>query len=475
MLFNSLEFLIFFLIVVVTYFSIPHKYRWSLLLILSCIFYISFIPIYIFVLFFLITIDYFAGIFIEKSEGKKRKIFLIISIISTSSALFFFKYFNFFSYNLENLSKLIGWNYSPLILSLALPIGLSFHTFQSLSYVIEVYRGRQKAEKNFGIYALYVMFFPQLVAGPIERPYNLLHQFYEEHKFEFNRIIDGLGLMIWGFFKKIVVADRLAAVVNIVYGDTVAYQGTPLILATFFFAFQIYYDFSGYSDIAIGSARVLGFNLMRNFNRPYFSKSIPEFWKRWHISLSTWFRDYVYIPLGGNRVPIHLFYFNLFVVFLLSGLWHGANWTFVMWGFLNCIYIILFFMTQKIRERIFPESKLYNIISIIFTFILVGFGWIFFRANNISEAFFIITNLFSRINLNIFNMDLKVSKANLLLSFTLIFFIEFVHYLQEKDIDIKKKFLSLPRIIRWGIYLIFILIILLFGVFKNMQFIYFQF
>ena len=354
MLFNSLDFAGFFVIVTSLYFLLPHRFRWSTLLLASCIFYMAFIPIYILILFVTITIDYFAGIWIENSQGNNRKWFLVMSIISTCLVLFVFKYFNFFLGNVAAIAKFLHWNYPIEILNIILPIGLSFHTFQSLSYVIEVYRNNQKAEHNFGIYSLYVMFYPQLVAGPIERPQNLLHQFYEKHSFDFERVVDGLKLMAWGLFKKVVVADRLALIVNGVYDNPTQFSGSSLILslATVFFAFQIYCDFSGYSDIARGCARVMGFKLMVNFDRPYFSKSIAEFWKRWHISLSTWFRDYLYISLGGNRVSTSRLYFNLFITFLISGLWHGANWTYVIWGALNGIYLIFAIVTAGLRRRL---------------------------------------------------------------------------------------------------------------------------
>lgn len=268
-------------------------------------------------------------------------------------------------------------------LKLLLPIGLSFHTFQSLSYVIEVYRGHQKAERNFGIYALYVMFYPQLVAGPIERPKNLLHQFYEEHYFDYQRVVDGLKLMLWGLFKKVVIADRLSVLVNEVYGNPSGHQGFLLVIATVFFAFQIFCDFSGYSDMAIGSAQVMGFKLMDNFNRPYFSKSIAEFWKRWHISLSSWFRDYIYIPLGGNRVPQWRMCCNLFLTFLLSGLWHGANWTFVIWGGLNGFYMVFSILTHDPRKKLVQwtgldrHPKAHKYLNVMVVFSLVCLGWIF--------------------------------------------------------------------------------------------------
>ncbi|MFI5205707.1 MAG: MBOAT family O-acyltransferase, partial [Candidatus Paceibacterales bacterium] len=389
MLFNSLEFLLFFPIVTTLYYFLPHKFRWLLLLVASCLFYAAAIPVYLFVLFTLIIIDYFSAILIEQYQGKFKKLFLIISIVSMCSALFVFKYFNFFVTNLDAFARVFHWNLPITTLQLLLPIGLSFHTFQSLSYVIEVYRGNQKAERNFGIYALYVMFYPQLVAGPIERPYNLLHQFHEEHTFDYQRVVDGLKLMAWGMFKKVVIADRLALLVNQVYGNPHDFSGPLLIIATFFFAFQIYCDFSGYTDIAIGAAQVMGFRLMDNFNRPYFSKSIAEFWKRWHISLSSWFRDYVYIPLGGNRVSDQRLYFNLSLTFLISGLWHGANRTCFVWGALNGFYIIISLATYNFRRKFVHLITLdrhpiiHKFFKMVLTFTLVCFGWIFFRAKNI--------------------------------------------------------------------------------------------
>ncbi len=332
MLFNTVHFAIFFIIVTLLYFAVPHKYRWLLLLLSSCYFYMCFIPVYILILGFTIVVDYFAGIFLEIKNTAKRKYFLIASLIANIGVLAVFKYYNFINENLTIILHGTGFHNPIPYLSILLPIGLSFHTFQAMSYTIEIYRGNLKAERHFGIYALYVMFYPQLVAGPIERPQNLIHQFYEKHIFDYQRITDGLKLMAWGLFKKVVIADRLAILVNQVYDNPTNYKGLPLIFATIFFSFQIFCDFSGYSDMAIGAAKVMGFKLMTNFNRPYSSKSISEFWKRWHISLSTWFRDYLYISFGGNRVSIPRWYFNLFFVFLVSGLWHGAKWTFVIWG-----------------------------------------------------------------------------------------------------------------------------------------------
>jgi alginate O-acetyltransferase complex protein AlgI len=326
----------------------------------SCYFYMAFVPIYIAILGGTIVIDYFAGIYIEKHIGAKRKWLLIISLISNITVLFVFKYYNFFIDNINGLFNLDSADSSLPYLSILLPIGLSFHTFQAMSYTIEVYRGTQKAEKHFGIYALYVMFYPQLVAGPIERPQNILHQFHEHKKFNYQNLSSGLKLMAWGLFKKVVIADRLASLVNEVYSNPTNYTSLPLIITTFFFTIQIYCDFSGYSDIAIGAAKTMGFDLMKNFNRPYAAQTISDFWNRWHISLSSWFKDYLYIPLGGNRVKIPRLYFNLMIVFIISGFWHGANWTFIIWGTIHGFYLIVALLTKEFREKISIKSVSYT-------------------------------------------------------------------------------------------------------------------
>lgn len=393
MLFNSFDFVMFFIVVTGVYFALPHKLRWPLLLGASCFFYMAFIPVYILVLFTTIIIDYFAGIWIEDTENphKKRR-YMLMSVVSVCTVLFFFKYFNFFNENIAAVAAAFHWNYSIESLRMILPIGLSFHTFQSLSYVMEVYRGKQRAERHFGLYSLYVMYFPQLVAGPIERPQNLLHQFRERKVFDWVRLGDGLSLVLWGLFKKVVVADNLAVYVDAVYNSSSHHNGTSLLLATYFFAIQIYADFSGYSDIARGVSRIYGIELMKNFETPYFSSSIPEFWSRWHISLSTWFRDYVYIPLGGNRVSLPRNMFNLFVVFLLSGFWHGANWTFIIWGGLHGIYLIVYRIAGRATRRLFPSAQQHKPIfvlqalKVILTFHLVLLAWVFFRADSLATA-----------------------------------------------------------------------------------------
>lgn len=488
MLFNSLHFLVFFIVVTTAYFAIPHKYRWFLLLASSCYFYMVFIPIYILILGFTIVVDYFAGIFLETTQGKKKKWFLIASLVANIGVLAIFKYYNFLNDNLTILLHSLDYQNPIPYLSILLPIGLSFHTFQAMSYTIEVYRGIQKAERHFGIYSLYVMFYPQLVAGPIERPQNLLHQFYEKHSFDYNRVTDGIKLMGWGLFKKVVIADRLAKVVDNVYNNPYEHTGLSFIIATIFFSFQIFCDFSGYSDMAIGAAQVMGFKLMKNFDRPYHSKSIHEFWGRWHISLSSWFRDYLYISLGGNRVSIPRWYFNLFIVFLISGLWHGANWTFIIWGALHGFYLVFALLTKSLRNTIttfiglnnFPGLN--NFFRISITFVLVTFAWIFFRANSISEAFYIINHLFSGLYLNLSNLyhhldiklELGLQKSELLIGVTAVLLMEIIHIMQNKY-NMRDWIRSKPSYIRWSIYYAAVLMILFLGVYENRQFIYFQF
>jgi len=475
MLFNSIEFCIFFILVTTVYFIIPHSIRWILLLLASCYFYMVFVPAYILILLVLIIIDYFTGIWIEDTQGPARKTYLIISILSTCLALFIFKYFNFFAANVDSVAKFFGLAYSIPFLQLILPIGLSFHTFQSLSYVIEVYKGRQKTERHFGIYALYVMFYPQLEAGPIERPQNLLHQFYEKHEFESTRVVSGLKLILWGFFKKLVIADRLALYVNAVYNNSSQHNGLTLSLATLFFAFQIYCDFSGYSDIAIGAARVMGFELMINFRRPYFARSVAEFWKRWHISLSTWFRDYLYIPLGGNQVSIPRWYLNLFIVFLVSGFWHGANWTYVIWGALHGSYLVSGLVVDRMNKNVFHFSlpiawqRFAGYLNMIGVFLLVCFAWIFFRANNLHDAFLIINKIVH------FHGPLFVpSLSEFIYSIIGILFLITAESCEE-FLPGSSFFEDRRCWVRYAAYSAVILLILLIGVFDGGQFIYFQF
>lgn len=402
MLFNSLDFLLFFPIVTALFFVLPHGVRWLLLLAASCFFYMFFKPEYILILFFTIVIDYWAGIWLERTlDPRKKKRYLVLSILANVSILALFKYYPFVQENSYWLSFYLEKDWVMPCLDIVLPIGLSFHTFQAMSYTIEVYRGNQKAERHFGIYALYVMFYPQLVAGPIERPQNILHQFRIRQRFSYDNAVQGLELIATGLLKKVVVADRLSAYVNNVYNDLGHASSLMTAIAAAFFSVQIYCDFSGYSDIARGTARFMGFELMLNFDRPYRAQSISEFWRRWHISLSTWFRDYLYIPLGGNRRSAFRSQLNVLIVFLVSGLWHGANWTFVIWGGLHGLLIMLDHLSRPARTRIAQAlwgtraQGLRRLLNMAFVFVLVSLLWVFFRAADLSEAMEFLRRLFA--------------------------------------------------------------------------------
>jgi alginate O-acetyltransferase complex protein AlgI len=491
MLFNSFEFLFFFVVVTCLFFTISHKYRWPLLLTSSSLFYMAFIPKYILILGSTIVIDYLAGILIEKENkngGKLSRFYLILSLITNIGVLAIFKYLNFLNENISWLLHQFGIDANLPLLKIILPIGLSFHTFQAMSYTIEVYRKKQTAEKNFGIYALYVMFYPQLVAGPIERPQNILHQFHQKQYFDYNRVTDGLRLMVWGLFKKVVIADRLATFTDPVFDNPEKQSAITLCIAAFFFSYQIFCDFSGYSDIALGSARVMGFKLMKNFDNPYQSKTISEFWSRWHISLSSWFRDYLYIPIGGNKVSVPRWYFNLFFVFMVSGLWHGASWTFIIWGALHGMYLIFGLITKNYRSSVNKFLRLSNypallsFTQVITTFLLVTIAWIFFRSQSVESAFTFIKGLsgiFSDVKTFLINGSYaitvhKISALEIILSGMLIAFLETIHYLQYR-LPLTSIFKRQHIITRWAIYYLFFLIIVFLGVFEKRSFIYFQF
>jgi alginate O-acetyltransferase complex protein AlgI len=486
MLFNSLHFFVFFIIVTSMYFALPYNKRWLLLLLSSCYFYMAFVPIYILILGFTIVIDYFAGIFIENAQGKRKRLFLICSLIANVGVLAIFKYFNFINENISFLLHGFALTNPIPYLKILLPIGLSFHTFQAMSYTIEVYRGNQKAERHFGIYSLYVMFYPQLVAGPIERPQNLLHQFREKYDFDYDRVTNGLKLMAWGLFKKVVIADRLAKVVDFVYNNPTQHDSMALIIATVFFAFQIYTDFSGYSDMAIGAARVMGFKLMKNFDRPFTSKSITELWRKWHISLSTWFSDYFFNPIAikrrswGNWGVVYA----SMITFLVLGMWHGANWVFIAFGAIHGIILSLEFLTKKSRKKIRKKMPEYvNIyVGILYTFSVFAFSEIFFRAKDLSTAVYISKKIFSDFSSSIkslihnrtFFENLGIEKKEFILSVLFIILLETLQYLQNEK-KLLQVFQQKPTYIRWITYYSLILVILFLGIFNNRQFIYFQF
>lgn len=491
MLFNSLEFVAFFIVITILYFSIPHKYRWFLLLAGSCYFYMAFVPVYVLILGFTIVVDYFAGILIESSHDKKRKWFLIASLIANIGVLCFFKYYNFLNENLTVMLRGVGFENPVPYLEILLPIGLSFHTFQAMSYTIEIYRGNQKSERHFGIYALYVMFYPQLVAGPIERPQHMLHQFREKHALDLNRITEGLKMMLWGFFKKVVIADRLAIYVDQVYNNPHAHTGSSFILATIFFAFQIYCDFSGYSDIAIGSAHIMGFKLMQNFRLPYLADSIAAFWQRWHISLTSWFRDYVFFPVTFSvswrikskkvlliRSDRFIFFLAITVTWLLTGIWHGANWTFVAWGAINGFFLLVATFTKDVRKavnkKLIPKQLkgINNVFQIVVTFSLICISWIFFRSKDLDTAWYILSTIFTDPFSKLF---FGISQWVTLLSILLIFILLFVEYMQSKGyVSLYFSESKIYAPLRWAGYIFMLICISILGVGGN-SFIYFQF
>jgi alginate O-acetyltransferase complex protein AlgI len=472
MLFNSLDFLFFFPIVTALFFVLPHAFRWVLLLAASCFFYMFFKPEYILILFFTIIIDYAAGIWLERTlDPRKKKRYLVLSILANVGILAIFKYYPFVQENSYFLSFYLEKDWVIPCLDIVLPIGLSFHTFQAMSYTIEVYRGNQKAERHFGIYALYVMFYPQLVAGPIERPQNILHQFRIKQSFSYDNAIQGLNLIGIGLFKKVVVADRLSLYVNNVYEDLAHSSSVMAGVAAAFFSIQIYCDFSGYSDIARGTARVMGFELMLNFDRPYRAQSIGEFWRRWHISLSTWFRDYLYIPLGGNRRSALRNQLNVFIVFLVSGFWHGANWTFLVWGGLHGLFIVVDHLSRDLRARLAQGvwgthlQGLRRILNLALLFALVSLLWVFFRADNVTQAFEFYQQLFAMdFSQSLFELTGWKGTINFFLSFLAIGLLSLSYRIPE----------SWKQTFTWQYLFVLTVLIILLGKNGN-EFIYFQF
>lgn len=476
MLFNSFSFLIFFPIVTIFYFVLPHKFRWAWLLAASCFFYMFFKPIYILILFFTIVIDYYAGILIENAEEHKKGQFLSYSLIANIGVLAIFKYYNFLNGNIDGLATLIGVKNPIPYLSILLPVGLSFHTFQAMSYTIEVYRVNQKAERHFGIYSLYVMFYPQLVAGPIERPQNILHQFYEKHNFSYENLKLGLDLMARGFFKKVVVADRLSMYVNATFDNLYVYTGFPLLWSMLFFLFQVYCDFSGYSDIARGSARVMGFELMPNFNHPFLAKKLSDYWRRWHISLYTWFNDYLYnfIVLKYRDLGVQAIIIAILITFMTSGLWHGASWTFVLWGGLHGLGLVFEVLTKKKLTKIKKKMNLFifeNITRLV-TLIFLGVTFVIFRAESFSDIVYYFSHLFT-FDKNIIGIPI-FTKLYFLLNFIFIFIVILMDLFFEKNIYEKLPFKNKLNY-SFIFYLLFFISIYLFGVFEEQSFIYFQF
>jgi D-alanyl-lipoteichoic acid acyltransferase DltB (MBOAT superfamily) len=483
MLFNSLQFLVFYPIVVIVYFNLPHRWRWLWLLVTSYYFYMSWEPVYGLLLFATTFVDYLIAIGLSRTQAPPARWRLLsVSLVANLGMLFFFKYYDFVAESLNGLFAWLGLAVHITTLNLVLPIGISFYTLQSLAYTIDVFRRRMEAEPHLGMFMLYVSFFPQLVAGPIERAQNLLPQLHQEHSFDERRASDGLKLMVWGFFKKLVIADNLAFYVEPVFANPDDYTGWAVLIAAYFFAFQVYCDFSGYSDIAIGTARILGVELMENFRRPFLSRSIREFWQRWHISLTTWFRDYVYYPMGGSRVSPRRTDANILTVFIISGLWHGAQWTYVIWGFLNGLFYLV---ATKIRLPRFiskakPLQPFYALLAIFFTFNLFALTLIFFRANTVSDAFQLFNQLLhigqsevsmsGRYTINFGNLSVPVSMFIPLIA------LMGIELLQERGIVISRLVSQQPGWMRWTVYYLVVMIIVIFGSYtEETMFIYFQF
>ena len=491
MLFNSYSFMIFFPIVLAIYFVIPKKARYMWLLLASYYFYMGWNVKYAALIAFSTIITYVCGRLLGKTQHKKWVIGGCIGI--NLAILFFFKYFDFFMGSVNQVLAKVGVSPLQTGFDIILPVGISFYTFQALGYIIDVYRGDIEPEKNFFRYALFVSFFPQLVAGPIERSKNLLHQVdhvEEIRLWNYKRIMDGLMLMLWGYFLKMVIADRAAILVDTVYNQYWMYGSIEIVLATFLFGVQIYCDFASYSQIAIGAAKVMGFELMENFNAPYLANSVKDFWRRWHISLSSWFKDYLYIPLGGNRCSRVKKYRNQLVTFLVSGLWHGANWTFVIWGGLHGLYQIIGDLLKPIKEafnkrfKVKTESFSYKLGQILVTYVLVSFTWLFFRAESVSAAFEMVKNIFTKINpwvlydQSLYTLGLDLTEVHILMvALVLLILVDCVRFFKGQTIE---KFLNEQCLyFRWGVVFFLLFFIFIYGSYgigySAQQFIYFQF
>ena len=478
MLFNSIDFAIFIPVVFILYWFVTNKnlkLQNILIVFASYIFYGWWDWRFLSLILFSTIIDYFIGINLEKQQNIfKRKTLLWTSILLNLGFLGFFKYYNFFLDNFISAFSFFGTNLNANSLNIVLPVGISFYTFQTLSYSIDIYKRKIKPTKDFVAFTAFVSFFPQLVAGPIERASNLLPQFYTKRHFDYSKSVDGMRQILWGLFKKIVIADNCARYANLIFNNSSEYSGSTLLLGAIFFTFQIYGDFSGYSDIAIGVSRLFGFNLKQNFAFPYFSRDIAEFWRRWHISLSTWFRDYLYIPLGGSKGSTWNKIKNVFIIFLISGFWHGANWTFVIWGAINAVYFLPLLLMNKNRKnldvvaqgKLLPSIK--EFLLIFTTFVLTVISWIFFRAENISHALYYISHIFTT---SLFSIPV-IRPTEIIILIALFIFVEWLARNNEHTL------FKLPpnKSIRWLTYLMIILIIFFYGSFsEEIEFIYFQF
>jgi len=480
MLFNSIDFAIFLPIIFILYwFVLKNKLKWQNLLIVvaSYVFYGWWDWRFLFLILFSTIVDYSVGVQLRNEERQRiRKVLLWISITANLGLLFFFKYYNFFLDNFVNAFSFLGVKINGSHLNIILPVGISFYTFQTMSYTIDVFKRKLEPTDDFIAFSAFVCFFPQLVAGPIERATHLLPQFYSKRKFVYEKAVDGMRQILWGLFKKVVIADNCAQYANEIFANYESLPGSTLLLGAFFFTFQIYGDFSGYSDIAIGVSRLFGFDLMQNFKFPYFSRDIAEFWRRWHISLSTWFRDYVYIPLGGSKGMKWKRIRNVFVIFLLSGFWHGANWTFIAWGGLNALYFLPLLLLNKNRknideiahERILPKFK--EAMAILTTFGLTVIAWVFFRAENINKAYKMIRSIFSKSFFTI-PENLIIYRSTI---FMILLFIILEWTGRKNEYAIQKSFSKNNIFFKFLFFYILVFLIIWFSG-KEQQFIYFQF
>jgi alginate O-acetyltransferase complex protein AlgI len=526
MLFNSFEFLIFFLIVLVIYFLLPHRLRWIWLLVSSFFFfgysyyqysdpvhfpYPNNVYWYMFNAFAVIStivVNYYCAIFIEKSKStnsRYSKIILILGIAYPLLLLFLFKYLNFFNQTIYYIADFLNLKYPEHLLRLIIPLGISYYTFHVISYLVDVYKGVQKPERHFGIFSLYILFFPKVIAGPIERAHRLIPQFHEKKTFDYEQIKNGILLFAWGLYKKAVIADRAAIVVNEVFGNPHGYPGIYLIIAQLCFIFQVYCDFSGYSDMAIGLGQIMGFKLSDNFRRPYLSPSIAELWRRWHITMISFFRDYVYIPMGGNRVAKWRWQYNIFMTFILSGLWHGANWTFITWAGLNGLQMLISYWTRKIRKTFIglaglaKTPRFHKIIKIVITFSTFWFSAIFFRANSMSDAFYIIGHLFTGLggvirtaftfNYDLLKQYLVIPNKTTFLGFSKpgflpemitlalgILVLAIIEIVQENSEEhLRDRIARKPWYVKWSLYYCLMFALVFLGMYTNQQFIYFRF
>ena len=482
MFFNSLNFAIFLPIVFVLYWFVANKnlkLQNSLLLVSSYFFYACWDWRFLFLLIFSTLLDYYTGIKMSDSKNQTgKKFWFWLSISVNLGFLGVFKYYNFFANSFADAIANFGLQINPWTLKVILPVGISFYTFHGLSYVIDIYKDRIKAEKNLIDYSVFVSFFPLLVAGPIERATHLLPQIQKKRTFNYENAVDGLKQILWGLFKKVVIADNCARFANIIFDNYTDYSGSTLALGGVFFAFQIYGDFSGYSDIALGTARLFGIDLLRNFAFPYFSRDIAEFWRRWHISLSTWFRDYLYIPLGGSKMGVWGKVRNTFIIFLVSGFWHGANWTFIVWGLLNALYIMpsIIFNTNRNNLDIVAQGKLFptlkEFLSILFTFSLTVLAWIFFRSNSIDQALQYIFILFSASFFSFPDFEMEILSIPIIILVVSFLIIEWLG--REQQYAIANLVTNMPRVCRWVFYYLMVIIIFIFAG-SNQKFIYFQF